>query len=608
MTARVRAWIACGALLVLMGGASRADAAGEYRTLDVESLRITVDSEWVPIAAPGYLPVRWDITNSGEDRTIEIAGNGARSVLRSRRFRQSRTAVRQRIQLAAGDRVRFTMNVPTGGQVDNVRFEIREDDRTIQALGVTNTGRPSPMGGVPGSSSALIVVTRGGSYAAAAPGWIRSIAGPRAYVTGPGGVVVGAGPPGTAPSAPTGPPLDMTLEPDRLPDSWLGYTSVQAVVAGPREWEAMSAAQRDAVITWVASGGTLMLVDAGLDTIFPDAQRRPTATGNRAEHFFGRIHLVTAAEIDAAGFDATMTSIAGAGLDRAWTLPLDAGALSAGTGGFRLPIPGVSAVPAGAYLTILVLFAVLIGPVNQFVLRRRGRQALIVLTTPIIAAVFILLLGAYVVVGEGFAVRGRALSLTLLDQTSGQAVSRASMSLYAAGRAPSGGLRFARDQAVFPTPTDTAPPTGETLDLTETQQFSSGLLPARTPTNLETITVRTARERLTFRREDGELRVSNGLGATMRRLYVRDGDRAYELSGTLAPGATVALRASKTTPRSLLAGGDSALVRYDPILANVSVNSYVAVLDRSPFWDPGTSNLDERGSFHLVLGRHGGLP
>ena len=74
-------------------------------------LRITVDSEWVPGAAPGYVPVRWDITNLGDDRTIEIVGTGSR-VSRLARFRQSRPSVRQRLQLRAGDRVRFTMPVP----------------------------------------------------------------------------------------------------------------------------------------------------------------------------------------------------------------------------------------------------------------------------------------------------------------------------------------------------------------------------------------------------------------------------------------------------------------------------------------------------------------
>ena len=30
-------------------------------------------------------------------------------------------------------------------------------------------------------------------------------------------------------------------------------------------------------------------------------------------------------------------------------------------------------------------------------------------------------------------------------------------------------------------------------------------------------------------------------------------------------------------------------------------DSYIAVLDRSPFWEPGVLDLMERGSFHLVL-------
>ena len=123
--------IACAMTLVLIAATSRADAAGEYKTIEQASLRITVDTEWIPGAAPGYVPVRWDITNLGEDRTIEIVGTGSR-VSRMARFRQSRPSVRQRLQLRAGDRVRFTMPVPASGDMDNMQFLIREDDRTIQ--------------------------------------------------------------------------------------------------------------------------------------------------------------------------------------------------------------------------------------------------------------------------------------------------------------------------------------------------------------------------------------------------------------------------------------------------------------------------------------------
>ena len=53
-------------------------AAGEFRTVEVESLKIEIDSEWAVRTAPGYLPVRFDITNLGEARVIEIVGQGTR--------------------------------------------------------------------------------------------------------------------------------------------------------------------------------------------------------------------------------------------------------------------------------------------------------------------------------------------------------------------------------------------------------------------------------------------------------------------------------------------------------------------------------------------------
>ena len=36
--------------------------------------------------------------------------------------------------------------------------------------------------------------------------------------------------------------------------------------------------------------------------------------------------------------------------------------------------------------------------------------------------------------------------------------------------------------------------------------------------------------------------------------------------------------------------------------------TYLAVLEKSPFWDPGVTDLDERSSFHLVLGYVEGQP
>ena len=49
---------------------------------------------------------------------------------------------------------------------------------------------------------------------------------------------------------------------------------------------------------------------------------------------------------------------------------------------------------------------------------------LLVLTAPLISAIFIVLLAGYVVAGEGLGVRGRAVTFTMLDQARKQAVTR----------------------------------------------------------------------------------------------------------------------------------------------------------------------------------------
>ena len=182
------------------------------------------------------------------------------------------------------------------------------------------------------------------------------------------------------------------------------------------------------------------------------------------------------------------------------------------------------------------------------------------------------------------------------------------MSLYAAGRAPSGGLRFARDVAVFPTPVDDAAIPGETLDLSELQQFSSGFLQARTPTNFETLGYRPVRERLVFSREGGQVRVSNGFASTVTRLRFRDGARSYSLGNPLPSGTAAALRETTTSGHDLLGSDTATLSRFDSVVTNLPDRAYFAVLERSPFLDAGARDIDERSSFHLVLGRLGAQP
>jgi hypothetical protein len=250
-----------------------------------------------------------------------------------------------------------------------------------------------------------------------------------------------------------------------------------------------------------------------------------------------------------------------------------------------------------------VVFSVLIGPLNYWFLWRKRQQVLFVLTAPLISAIFILLLAGYVVAGEGFGVRGRAVSFTMLDQLRTQASTRASVSLYAAGMRPPGGLRFARDVAVFPIgPDGSGSRDQETLDLTDAQRFPAGVIQARSPTNLEIIGFRTARERLTFTRDAKGVSVVNGLGATVTTLLYRADNAVYSLTGALPPGGSAPMKIGGLDARRVIPAGLPLSSRFEYLIDHQPAGSYLAVLEHSPFWDAGVSSLSERGSFHLVLG------
>jgi len=559
--------------------------AGEYRTVEFESLRVTLDSEWSMQTAPGYWPVRFDITNLGEDRVIEIYGHGDRWWNTGT---SGNSEIRQTLRLKRGDRLKLTLSIPAFGDNDSIVFQIRERGRTLQAF--TYTGYQSNKS--LDEAAALIVVDPTSTLGPVAANWLRSVPIASTYRM-----------PGTASTR-----LDFILDPPRLPTDWLGYTSLRAVFIGTKEWSRLSGVQREALLTWTASGGDLMFVDGDLNTLLPDPQTRPagmTTDGNAlARYYFGHILFVKSEDITTRGL-ADVLSATRIPEDSGRSLPANRAPdwLRLGENGFRLPIPGVEGVPARSYMAILVAFSVLIGPVNYALLWRKKRQVLLVLTAPLISVAFLVLLAGYALLGEGIGIKGRAESFTVLDQTTKHAATRATVSLYAAGMAPWNGLRFSRSTAIFPTGMDgTGSREPEAIDLTESQQFSSGIVRARAPSNFEEISYRLARERLSFSRTGGNITVVNALGANVSNLMYRSGGNLYVLSAPLRAGEQATMRAAGK--------GDSLALppKFQSIAAHQQDDTYLAYLDHSPFLETGVPNVEERGSRHIVFGYAGEEP
>src|SRR5437773_2390035 len=343
-----------------------------------ESLKIDVDAEWAFENAPGYLPVRFDITNSGDNRVIEIVGEGQRYGVPEN---PGRLSVRQKVTLGQGDHRHLTIPVPVGPNSGNIRFEIRERGRTLETfdyVGFRYTSSNPP---------ALIVASRGSENNSAVEGWVRSGAGRAVRVA-----------PHTE--------IDFIRDPSRLPESWLGYTTLRAVLIAPSEWPKLSEPQQNALLTWAAAGGDLIVVDGEPATIFSKTQPHVLQTDEKGSihYFFGRVYSAQSASITGAGLDATFQAARRAPEESSLVLPVNRSPSwgQIGERGFQLPIPGVNGVRAAAYLWILLIFTLLIGPANYIVLWRKRRQPLMVVTVPLISATFVAMLAGYATAGEGF--------------------------------------------------------------------------------------------------------------------------------------------------------------------------------------------------------------
>ncbi|MCO6455992.1 MAG: hypothetical protein J5I93_11900 [Pirellulaceae bacterium] len=112
-------------------------------------------------------------------------------------------------------------------------------------------------------------------------------------------------------------------------------------------------------------------------------------------------------------------------------------------------IPGVGRAPVVSFIVLISLFAVAIGPVNYFVLKRLRRPYLLLVTVPLGAAAVTLALFGYAMLTDGFVTKVRVRSIALLDQPRGEVVSWSRQTYYAS-IAPSRGLEFPLDAVVFP--------------------------------------------------------------------------------------------------------------------------------------------------------------
>jgi hypothetical protein len=510
---------------------------GEQKVYEGYDLHFKVDTRWAGTMHGGYYPIRIQVLNNGPDCELTF---------RFRPIGDQDMPIVERPNLPVGSekKATITLSVPMVGEGGMGSLEVERNGEILDSL----TQRMSlSFADNRALRSSVLVISPVHVHLNALELGIQARRGmdPRYLVD------------------------HQVIDPVMLPGSWSDYSGVDMVMTPLATLANLESDKRSAILEWARAGGALVIYEVGspaaasdelarvlnlpeprnwqnaipadrdkffvLDTgtmpgqfgqpqvpVLPQSQARWNLSPNTFafhELLLGRVYAFPDHP-----FPGTPT-------DWAWwlsTVPDEISSWEMRTGAlprksnqsfFNFLIPGVTSVPVYAFLVLMTIFTIVIGPLNYILLRRRKRTYLLLMTIPAIAFVTSITLFIYSTLAYGFSVASRSRSLTVLDQRTNTAVSLSRISLFA-GMAPSEGLKFSPETAVYPlwaplqfghTQFQSQFESGRVV-WGEQQELTDGWLRSRTRTQFATVQPRTERGRLQVESRSGnQLVLSNGL-------------------------------------------------------------------------------------------------
>lgn len=403
------------------------------------------------------------------------------------------------------------------------------------------------------------------------------------------------------PNEETGTEVRGTIAPASWSSNWLHYTAFSGMILTTADWRELPRPVQMAILRWVAAGGSLTFVGGadGLPPLRPASMNGVVA----GHHGFGFVCLIPPAVPQVE----TIASI-----HLTWRqVDLENQYMWWGqTPGQNAPVKLLeeNALPVKSLFSLLVVFAVVGGPVNLWVLAKKERRLWIFWTLPILGVVTAAVVIGAVIAGEGWVRIQKSVSLTLLDERIGEAVTLGWTGMYAT-LPPDREVRF--DSATDVRPMFATPDAN--TDWTDGQRFVSGWIGSRVPSGFALRKAEPRRERLPLRREGGQLVAVNGLGSELRELWVADGSGKIYHAIAVAAGkeivlkpTDVALDANVRDPAYLFNEPSVWPTYFSRVSSQPRVallpNTYVAVLKKSPFVEAALARPTKSTAEGVVIG------
>jgi hypothetical protein len=262
---------------------------------------------------------------------------------------------------------------------------------------------------------------------------------------------------------------------------------------------------------------------------------------------------------------------------------------------------------------LMLAFVFLIGPINFFWLARPGKKIRMLWTVPVISLFTCLAVSGFALFGEGVKATTRTEVFTILDEAAHRATTIGWMAFYSPVT-PGDGLHFNYDTELIPLGLfEWNSGNNRSMDFSKDQQLESGWIAARIPTFFKFRKSELRRERLTVTPTPGNhFSVVNGLGAKIEKLWYADHTGRVHSTEGIEAGAQANLKNAMVNAtggpeafREILREHDW-LERMNFVSQNAErflmPGTYLALLDRAPFVEPGLSNVKEHKARTLVFG------
>lgn len=195
----------------------------------------------------------------------------------------------------------------------------------------------------------------------------------------------------------------------QLPDNWLAFSGFDSIVMLDSDWTSMPPGSRNAIVSWVRLGGHLVIHSVTTTTA--------ASLGLPADTSFGKITLRSVPSslmLDTADLLELLTSRS--------PLPTRRDSVTNDfEGGWALyQAFGEKPFRYVLFIIVLLIFGVLVGPINLFVFAKSGRRHLLFITTPIISLGASLILIGLIMFQDGFGGDGRRLVLMEVPSEAGE--------------------------------------------------------------------------------------------------------------------------------------------------------------------------------------------